>query len=224
MQLKRYAIIVAGGKGQRMNSSIPKQFMELKGIPVLMRTVSAFFLADSSIEIVLVLPEIHHNFWDELVERYNFVVPHRKVVGGGSRFQSVKNGLKSITAKNGIVAVHDGVRPLVTSHIINKSYAVAETDSSAIAVVPSKDSIRVKTALGSESVDRNNYFLVQTPQSFDLATLKAAYDQYEKPSFTDDASVFEEYGKTISLIDGDYKNIKITTPEDLVIAECFIKI
>ena len=130
-QHKRYAVIVAGGKGQRMNSNIPKQFMELKGIPVLMRTVNAFFLADNSIEIILVLPEIHHNFWNTLVAKHDFKVPHRRVVGGNSRFQSVKNGLAAIEG-DGLVAIHDGVRPLFSAAVIENAYLTAAKSTSAI--------------------------------------------------------------------------------------------
>ena len=220
---KRYAVIVAGGKGLRMNSDIPKQFMELKGIPVLMRTLNAFFLADSSIEIILVLPEVHQNYWIQLVEQYQFKVPHHTVSGGVSRFQSVKKGLDAIKGA-GLVAIHDGVRPLVSSEIIENSYKTAGENSSAIAAVASKDSIRKITIDGTKSVDRSKYYLVQTPQTFDVQALKKAYNVKEKAYFTDDASVFEDSGGEVSLVDGDYQNIKITTQEDLVMAECFIEI
>lgn len=218
---KRYAVIVAGGKGLRMNSDIPKQFLELKGIPVLMRTVNAFFLADNTIEIVLVLPEVHHEYWRSLIEQYDFKVPHRTVTGGASRFQSVKNGLNTITG-TGLVAIHDGVRPLVSADVIENAYETAARDFSAITVVASKDSIREITNNGTKSVDRDKYYLVQTPQTFDVQALKKAYEVEEKAHFTDDASVFEDSGETVSLVNGDYRNIKITTPEDLLMAECFI--
>ena len=205
-----------------MNSDLPKQFMELKGIPVLMRTVNAFFLADNSIEIILVLPEIHHNFWNTLVAKHNFKVPHRRVVGGNSRFQSVKNGLAAIEG-DGLVAIHDGVRPLISAAVIENAYQTAAKSTSAITVVASKDSIREITEDGTKSVDRNKYCLVQTPQTFDIQALKRAYHVEEKASFTDDASVFEDSGGRVSLVSGDYKNIKITTPEDLVIVAGFIE-
>ncbi|MEL6559807.1 MAG: 2-C-methyl-D-erythritol 4-phosphate cytidylyltransferase [Bacteroidota bacterium] len=219
---KRYAVIVAGGKGLRMNSDLPKQFMELKGIPVLMHTVNAFFLVDSSIEIILVLPKEHHEYWRLLVEKYDFKVPHTTVSGGASRFQSVKNGLSTING-TGLVAIHDGVRPLISTDVIENAYQIAAKSTSAITVVASKDSIREITEDGTKSVDRNKYYLVQTPQTFDVQALKRAYHAEEKAYFTDDASVFEDSGGKVSLVSGDYKNIKITTPEDLVIAACFIE-
>jgi len=223
MTLRKYAIIVAGGKGLRMNSSIPKQFMILKGIPVLMHTVNAFFNADSAIKIILVIPEVHVDYWNSLVKNYAFNIPHQVVTGGDSRFQSVKNGLESIL-DDGVVAIHDGVRPLIDGEIINNSYTEAQKLGSAITVVPSKDSIRVKDGIeNSKAVDRSAYFLVQTPQSFKISSIKAAYQQGEKHGFTDDASVYESNGGSVNLIVGSYSNIKITTPEDIAIADILLK-
>ncbi len=222
MNQGKFTVIVAGGKGLRMQNEIPKQFMTLKGIPVLMHTVNAFFYADPSIEVVLVLPKAHIKTWQDLVLRYDFNVPHKLIEGGMTRFQSVKNGLDSIRG-DGVVAIHDGVRPLVSKEIINQSYEIARKNGSAIVAVPSKDSIRKKTSLGSMAVDRNDYYMVQTPQTFLLSEIKAAYKVKELDTFTDDASVYEAFGKNINLIEGDYRNIKLTTPEDLVFAEAFLK-
>ncbi|MGB3467900.1 MAG: 2-C-methyl-D-erythritol 4-phosphate cytidylyltransferase [Cyclobacteriaceae bacterium] len=222
MDLGKYAVIVAGGKGLRMNSELPKQFMELEGIPVLMRTVNAFFFAERSVQIILVLPEAHHDYWDKLVRKHNFTIPHQVVSGGSTRFQSVRNGLQAIQVNEGVVAIHDGVRPLVSADVINMTYDVASREGSAVTVVPSKDSIRRKTDGGSESVARSDYLLVQTPQTFRISLIKNAYDREEQVSFTDDASVFEGAGEMVSLVNGDYKNLKLTTPEDMIIAACLL--
>ena len=214
-------MIVAGGSGTRMNSAVPKQFLELQGLPVLMHTLQAFYRCDQSIIILLVLPSAQISYWQELVQTFNFHIPHEVVAGGDSRFQSVKNGLNVIKG-DGLVAVHDGVRPLVSSRIINEAFQVASRHGAAITVVPSKDSIRVKTKDGSHSVDRSRYLLVQTPQTFRVDEIKAAYEQRELPEFTDDASVYEYGGKKVTLVEGSYKNLKITTPEDLLIAEALL--
>ena len=215
---ERYAVVVAGGSGSRMNSDIPKQFLTLRGMPILMHTLRVFASCGSDISIILVLPKTQFSYWQQLVQQYEFNVAHQVVAGGSSRFQSVKNGLDRIPT-DGLVAVHDGVRPLVSVEIIENAYALAAKEKAAITVVPSKDSIRVRTATGTESVDRSKYLLVQTPQTFDLALLKEAYDTQELSTFTDDASVVESTGEKVHIIQGSYANIKITTPEDLVIAE-----
>lgn len=216
--MKRYAVIVAGGSGTRMNSAIPKQFLNLKGTPVLMHTLMAFYQCDAAISIILVLPSSQISFWQQLIKQHHFDLPHQIVAGGKSRFQSVKNGLNAIP-DDGLVAVHDGVRPLVSHEVINNAYQIAADNGAAITVVPSKDSIRVKTGASTKSVDRSQYMLVQTPQTFQVAALKMAYQQKELSVFTDDASVYEHTGRQVALVEGSYKNIKITTPEDLVIAE-----
>jgi len=210
---------VAGGKGLRMNSEIPKQFMKLKGIPVLMHTLDAFFNTDHLIEIILVLPKHQVHFWQRLIKEYSYKTPHRIALGGETRFQSVKNGLSLIHGP-GLVAVHDGVRPLVTEKVIATSYQLAMDKKAAVTVVPSKDSIRVIKEDGlSMAVDRNKYMQVQTPQTFDVDALKNAYQLEEKITYTDDASVFEANKGIVYLLEGDYSNIKITTPEDIVVAE-----
>lgn len=223
MSTNRYAVIVAGGKGLRMNSDLPKQFMELKGTPVLMRTLSAFFLADDQIRIIVVLPVSHQALWKKLIKTHKFEVPHQVVSGGASRFQSVRNGLEAIRG-DGLVAIHDGVRPLVSAAIINSCYEIAGKEGSAVPVVPSKDSLRLKTDSGSQAVERSRYVLVQTPQTFQVNLIRESYAQKENNQFTDDASVFEAAGNSVCLVEGDYKNLKITTPGDITIAECLMEI
>ncbi|MEQ9289832.1 MAG: 2-C-methyl-D-erythritol 4-phosphate cytidylyltransferase [Cyclobacteriaceae bacterium] len=219
--MKKYAIIVAGGKGVRMGSAIPKQFLVLGGKPLLMHTVDAFKHADSSIELILVLPSDQTDHWKSLVAEYNFDTFHTVVEGGETRFDSVKNGLGHIPS-DGVVAIHDGVRPLVPKSVIVASFEYANHHGNAIASVRLKESIREMTNEGNRSVDRENYRLIQTPQTFQVSLIKRAYDSATSNDFTDDAGVLEKTGKKIHLIDGHYGNIKVTTPEDLVFAETML--
>ncbi len=172
--------------------------------------------------IIVVLPENEIDTWRELCSHHLFQIPHDVVAGGIQRFDSVKNGLDHIGNKEGLVAIHDGVRPLVTTNIINSSYEVAAEKGNAIVAVPLKDSIRVQENDGNRMVDRSKYYLIQTPQTFRIDLIKSAFDTEYENSFTDDATVLEAYGESINLIEGDYRNIKITTPEDLIIAEAFL--
>lgn len=225
MNTKRFAIIVAGGKGLRMGNEIPKQFLEVAGKPILMHTITRFFECKPSIQIILVLPKVQFEFWEELCEKYKFTISHTVVAGGNTRTDSVRNGLNTIK-NNGLVAVHDGVRPFATEELINQSFEVAEKKGSAIAAVPLKDSIRKMIDNNeSESLNRSNYQLVQTPQTFQIKLLKEAYAKAENSTqtFTDDASVVEAIGHKVSLVRGSYQNIKITTPEDLIFAEAILK-
>lgn len=216
--MKKYAVIVAGGSGSRMKSDIPKQFLLLRERPILMHTLERFIEADDAIQIVLVLPGNQVPYWLSLTKKHSFYLPHRVVQGGATRFQSVKNGLSHIPY-NAIVAIHDGVRPFCAPEIINESFEQAILHGSAIVSVPSKDSLRVIENEKSRAVDRSAYRIVQTPQTFNSSLLKKAFETEESPLFTDDASVFEKAGHTIRLIEGDYRNIKITTPEDILLAE-----
>ncbi len=218
--MQKYAVVVAGGSGTRMQSSLPKQFIEVLGQPILMHTLKAYAFDD--IEIIIVLPDSQIEFWKELCSKYKFEVPHKVVKGGETRFHSVSNGLNAIP-ENGLVAIHDGVRPLISRNIIKKSYLVAKETGNAIVSVALKDSIRECTTAQNKMVDRNNYRLIQTPQTFQVKLIKEAFNTEYKSGFTDDASVLEAMGKTINLIDGDYRNIKITTPEDLKVAEAFLQ-
>ncbi|HAI75206.1 MAG TPA: 2-C-methyl-D-erythritol 4-phosphate cytidylyltransferase [Microscillaceae bacterium] len=218
-QLK-IAILVAGGTGTRMQSSLAKQFLLLAGKPILMHSISRFYAFDPAMQLLVVLPDTEIKYWETLCNQYAFAIPHRVVAGGATRFESVRNGLAAIQAAEGLVAIHDGVRPLITQAIIARSFEEARQTQAAIAVVSLKDSIRQwETPPYSKATNRSQYCLVQTPQTFDLALLRQAYQQPFQDSFTDDASVVEALGKFISTFEGAYENIKITTPEDLVVAE-----
>lgn len=220
---QKYAIIVAGGSGSRMKSSIPKQFLPLGNKPILVHTVEKF-LNINNLSIILALPADAITFWQKNCTLHFSDLSRIKVVEGGkTRFQSVKNALFSIEENVGLVAVHDGVRPFVTTEIIEKSFEMASQNSSAVVCVDSKDSVRLLDQSGNRAIDRKNIKLIQTPQTFDLEILKKAYEVEDNNVFTDDASVVEHFGKTIHLMEGDYKNIKITSPEDLEIAEIFLK-
>ncbi|MCP9755914.1 2-C-methyl-D-erythritol 4-phosphate cytidylyltransferase [Lacihabitans sp. CCS-44] len=221
--MKKYAIIVAGGSGSRMKSSVPKQFLPLSNKPILVHTIEKFFKI-TDLTIILALPVDAMVYWEKIASLYFSDLSRLKVVEGGkSRFQSVKNALFSIEENTGLVAVHDGVRPFVSTEVIGKSFDMAALNSSAVVCVDSKDSVRFLSETGNKAVDRKNVKLIQTPQTFDLEMLKKAYEVEDNEVFTDDASVFEYFGKTIYLMEGDYKNIKITSPEDMEIAEIFLK-
>lgn len=217
----RYAVIVAGGSGSRMQTQLAKQYLPLLGKPILLHTLDAFLsLAD---KLVLVLPEKDLDFWKALCTTHYYHTPHEIVAGGPSRFQSVKNGLARVP-DTAVVAIHDGVRPLVTAEIINSAYALAAEKGAAVAAVPLKDSLRrITTGGNSQSLNRQDYCLVQTPQTFRAAAIKQAYQQPEQTNFTDCASVAEAAGLHISLSEGAYQNLKITTPEDLLFAEAILK-
>lgn len=208
---------MAGGSGSRMKSDIPKQFIEVGGLPILMHTLKRFKEADASIDLILVLPASQFEYWNEICDKY-FPPPHQLVTGGKTRFQSSLNGLRAID-NQGIVAIHDGVRPFVSIDIINESFRVAAEKGTAVVSVPSKDSVRVD----GQAIDRSTVRLIQTPQTFQISLIKKAFETEELISFTDDASVAEYAGFEINLIEGNYENIKITTPEDLLWAEVISK-
>jgi 2-C-methyl-D-erythritol 4-phosphate cytidylyltransferase len=218
--MNQYALIVAGGSGLRMGTEIPKQFLLLNGEPVLMHTLRKFKTCK---HIVLVLPAAQIGYWNELCAKYNFTLPHAIVQGGNERFYSVLNGLNALPDEDGLVAIHDGVRPCVSIDAINEAFASAEKLGNAIVAVLSKDSLRMVDDGKSVAVDRSKYYLIQTPQVFNLSLLKKAYSSAAYQTiFTDDASVFEHAGHQINLVKGEYTNIKITTPEDLPLAELFL--
>jgi len=219
--MKYYAIIVAGGSGQRMNNSIPKQFIELSGRPILMHTIERFYSAQASIALIVVLPKSHHHTWETLCNKHNFNIPHTVCEGGNSRFQSVKKGLALCTEES-IIAVHDGVRPLISPDFILSIYKDAESKKAVIPVCPVVESIRKIKGDSSEALDRSDYYTVQTPQCFTSTLLHKAYLQEEALIFTDDASVVESLGAKVHLFDGDVDNIKITTPKDLLLAEALL--
>jgi 2-C-methyl-D-erythritol 4-phosphate cytidylyltransferase len=215
-------IIVAGGGGSRMGSEIPKQFLPLNNKPVLMHTINNIYDFDNNISIVVVLPGSEMDQWKNLCTKYAFKVPHQTVSGGDTRFQSVKNGL-SITPECDLIAVHDGVRPLVSHETLKRCFELAADKGSAIPVLPANESIREGTMENSRPVDRSKLFLVQTPQVFQSEILRNACDQSWSPEFTDDASVVEKSGIPVQMVVGNRENIKITYPEDLKIASLFLK-
>jgi len=217
----KIAVIVAGGKGERMNAVVPKQFLLLKGKPILMHTLEVFSRFDPEMALILVLPKNQIDFWKELCKKHAFLVKHSIVEGGDARFYSVKNGLKDVVLP-ALIAIHDGVRPLVSADTIGRCFDAASKYGSAIPVVDMVESVRKITDNGNESVDRSKYKLVQTPQVFDGQALLKAYDQEFSSLFTDDASVFEAAGMEVNLVEGNRENIKITTAMDLKIAEVLI--
>lgn len=215
--MTKYALIVAGGKGLRMGTELPKQFLPIGGKPVLMRTLEAFYIYDSEIQIILVLPHSQQDYWQQLCREYLFSVPHAIADGGETRFQSVKNGLALVNTP-GLVGVHDGVRPFVSQEVISRCYDLAAEKKAVIPVIDVVETVRRLEREGSVTVSRDDYKLVQTPQVFDAELLKQAYNQPYTPHFTDDASVVEALGLPVVLTDGNRENIKITTPFDLKIA------
>ena len=219
-----YIIIVAGGKGLRMGSDIPKQFLPIGGKPVLMRTLERFKAYSSALQIILVLPEAQQDYWKQLCDEYHFDVEHQIANGGQTRFHSVQNGLALVPDDaEGVVGVHDGVRPFPSIEVIRNCYETAREKKAVIPVIPVVETVRqLIDSEQSKTVPRDKYRLVQTPQTFDIQLLKAANRQPYNDGFTDDASVVESYGHAITLVEGNRENIKITTPYDLKIAEVLI--
>ena len=216
--MKKHIIIVAGGKGLRMGGDIPKQFLPVCGKPVLMRTMEAFHTYDAAIHIILVLPVSQQAYWKELCQVYQFSLSHDIANGGDTRFHSVMNGLAMVEG-NGLVGVHDGVRPFVSQEVIARCYEEAEACKAVIPVIDVVETVRHLTEEGSETVPRDRYKLVQTPQVFEVELLRRAYQQTYTDLFTDDASVVEALGEKVYLVKGNRENIKLTTPFDLKLAE-----
>jgi len=226
-----YIIVVAGGKGLRMGSDIPKQFLPIGGKPVLMRTLERFREYSDDLQIILVLPEAQQEYWQGLCEKYDFKVEYMLANGGQTRFHSVQNGLALVPDDaEGVVGVHDGVRPFPSIEVIRNCYETARTAKAVIPVIPVVETLRHISLtshplpLTSKTVPRDEYRLVQTPQTFDIQLLKAANRQPYNDGFTDDASVVESYGHKITLVEGNRENIKITTPYDITVAEAIINI
>lgn len=213
----KFALIVAGGSGSRMNNEIPKQFLELAGKPLIMHTFEAFYSFDPDIRFVLVLPKSEFIRWKELCEKHRFNIAHQLVKGGSNRFESVKNGLDCLT-EDGIVFIHDGVRPLVSKQTIQNCQNTTIAKGNALPVIPVSESVRYVDGPKNASLDRSKYYLVQTPQTFQISLIKKAYEQPFSELFTDDASVLENTGAIINTVNGNRENIKITYPEDLRIA------
>ena len=219
--MKKFAVIVAGGKGTRMNSDIPKQFLLLKNKPVLYYTIKAFMDVYENIEIILVLPEEHIGKGREIIDGYFDPSRIRIVAGGRTRFHSVQNGLAPINEES-IIFVHDGVRCFVTGKLIKKCYETAFEKGNAVPAVDCGDSLRLLTVNGNEILDRTKVKIIQTPQTFHSKILLPAFNIDYKDKFTDEASVVEVFGVAINLIEGEINNIKITTPADLSFAECLL--
>lgn len=230
--MSRFVLIVAGGKGLRMGGDLPKQFIPMRGKPVLMRTLEAFHRWDASARLVLVLPKDHQPYWEMLCKEIGCKVPHGIAEGGETRFHSVRNGLdflseeiriSSVGGGKAWVGIHDGVRPFVSASMIEACFAEAGREGAAIPVVPLVDSLREVDGDNSFPVDRSRYVAVQTPQVFEWGLLASAYERSYDPLFTDDASVVEAYGHPVRLVPGNKENIKITTPFDLLIAEALLE-
>ena len=221
--MRKHVIIVAGGKGLRMGGDIPKQFLPVHGKPVLMRTLEAFYAYDPSIHIILVLPVSQQAYWKELCREFNFELSHDIADGGETRFQSVKNGLELVEGE-GLVGVHDGVRPFVSQDVMARCYKEALEKKAVIPVIGVVETVRHLIGEGSVTVPRDQYKLVQTPQVFDASLLRRAYGQEYTDFFTDDASVVEALGEKVYLVEGNRENIKLTTPFDLKLAEVLCSI
>lgn len=221
-----YAIIVAGGSGTRMGCSTPKQFLELEGKPILMHTISRFHQALSEVEIIVVLPKSHLAIWHELCQQHRFSIQHQTVHGGPTRYDSVKNGLSLIPvhSQNAVVGIHDGVRPFVSQEVIQKCYQTAHRQGTAIPALPSIESVRYSTDFpnSSQALDRSRCWMVQTPQVFQTVILQQAYSIPYRDTFTDDASVVEAAGMTVTLVEGNKENIKLTSPFDLLVANAIL--
>ena len=214
-----YVIIVAGGQGLRMGLPVPKQFALVAGRPVLMHTIARFHEADPSLGIIVVLPADQHEYWNDLCREHDFRIEHTVVSGGETRFHSSQNGLRAIPDDvDGVVGIHDGVRPFVSVEVIRRCYAEARRSGAAIPVVPVVDTLRL-VGDGSHNVDRSQFRAVQTPQVFSIGLLREAFRQQWRPEFTDDASVVEGIGGKIGMVEGNRENIKLTTPLDMLVAE-----
>lgn len=216
-------MIVAGGSGKRMKSSLPKQFLLLKDQPILMHTIGRFVQAIEDIHIILVLPKDQFSLWNQLCSQLDFDIPHTLVEGGETRFHSVSNGLKHCP-EIGVVGIHDGVRPIISTDLIQRCFSEAEQHGSALPVVKLSQSLRQVNESDSLAVNRDQFVAVQTPQCFLLDQLKPAFDVEYNERFTDDATVFESAGNKIHLVEGEDSNLKITNPTDLRIAEAFLEL
>lgn len=219
--MQRYALITAGGTGKRMQRDKPKQFIELAGKPMLMHAFEAFVRFDQSMHFVLVIPDNMVGYWLELVEQYKFTIAHQIATGGPTRFHSVKSGLR-LVPDDAIVAIHDGVRPLVSADTLSRVFDNAARVGNAIPVIESKDSLRQVDYGINQPLDRGRIRLVQTPQAFHAAMIKKAYNRNYQETFTDDATVCEAAGHRITLVEGNPENIKVTTPEDLIVVEALL--
>lgn len=220
--MKNHLIIVAGGTGSRMGMELPKQFLEINGKPILAHTLERFHHFDSALNIIVVLHPDFVEYWNDLVQTLGIKVPHEVVKGGKERFDSVKQGLKAISDETGVVGIHDAVRPLVSFKTFETCFNNARINGTAIPVVTVNDSLRELHNGDSKIADRSKFRLVQTPQCFEISLLREAFKADYHPSFTDDASVVESLGVRLHLVEGNRENIKITTPEDLLLAKAYL--
>ncbi len=223
--MKQYALIVAGGTGSRMRSDLPKQFIKLGSKPILMHTIEAFHAFNNSMNIALVMHPEYIALWEDLCSEHNFILKHKLVKGGNTRFHSVRNGLRQLPNENNIVGIHDAARPFIDSEFLNRCFKEANHKGNAIPFLDSTESLRYVENNSNKIIDRNLVKKIQTPQCFKLNDIKLAYNQKYDTSFTDDASVYEaKFNSKIFLVDGADKNIKITTPVDLALAELILSI
>lgn len=216
--MQRSTIIVAGGSGKRLGGPVPKQFQTAKGRPLLMWTIEAFHRFDPAMQLIVVLPQEHFDIWKALCMGHRFFIPHEVVGGGEQRWHSVKAGLARVEG-DGLVAVHDGVRPVVSAELIARCFDAADKQAAAIPVVPVVPSIRETTAEGSRALDRSKLLAVQTPQCFHADLLRKAFEQPYDPVFTDEATLVERLGVKVALVEGEDSNIKVTTPMDMRLVE-----
>jgi 2-C-methyl-D-erythritol 4-phosphate cytidylyltransferase len=219
--MKKIAIIVAGGTGTRMQSTIPKQFIEINGKPVIIYSLEIFYQYDNFIQFIIALHPDYFSMWGKIIKKYPVFSGIRIVPGGESRFHSVLNALKMIDGEY-IIAIHDAVRPLVSRETISRCFKTAETDGCAIPCLEISESVREITSTGTRPVNRDKFRTIQTPQVFRSDILKTAYRQKYRNNFTDDATVVEKAGYRITLVEGNRENIKITTKEDLILAETLL--
>ncbi|MEN9699227.1 MAG: hypothetical protein RLZZ301_425 [Bacteroidota bacterium] len=219
--MQRSIIITAGGIGKRMQSELPKQFIVLQNKPVLLHTLERFYDFDPAAQFIITLPSEWHSYWQEQVQKYHCTIVHQLVDGGAERFDSIKNALEVCTGNH--IAVHDGVRPLVSLETIARCFEALTHTKAVVPVLPVKDTLRKGSAQVSHTEDRSSYFLVHTPQCFDALCLKKAYQQAFLPTFTDDASVVEATGIVVQLVQSNEENIKLTTPTDLKVLGAFLE-
>jgi len=224
-----FVIIVAAGTGSRMNSDLPKQFLDLNGVPVIMHTIDHFHQSSDISEIILVISKEMEQFWKDLCSKLQYSTPVHLTFGGKTRFESVKNGIEYIqenfeVGATDYIAVHDGARPIVSTSLIAKAFQGAYDHKAIVLAQKSIESVRLGNNTSNHATDRNQVWLIQTPQVFQAELLIEAYRQKEDPLFTDDASVVEKMGNRISIVEGDSKNIKITYSQDLQIAQFYLNL